>query len=426
MSPTFRSLAVRNYRLFAAGQAVSLTGTWMQRIAQDWLVLRLTHDSGTALGITTGLQFAPILLLSMYGGVLADRYSKRRILVLTQGGMALVALTLGLLDVTGLVQVWQVYLLAFLHGIGNALDNPVRQSFVHEMVGKDDLPNAVSLNSATFNLARITGPAVAGLVIAAFGTGVVFLGNAVSFAAVICGLLAMRVSELHVSDRVSRGRGQLREGLRYVRRRPDLMLVLTTVLFVATFGLNFQMTMALMAKAEFDRGAASFGLLSTAVATGSLVGALLAARRGRPRHRLLVGAAITFSLLEMATGLMPSYLTFMAMLVPTGVAILTFTTSANATIQLGSSSAMRGRVMGLYLLAFLGTAPVGAPLIGWFAEIMGPRASIVGGGALSLAGTLLAVALFARRQGVVFRARLRPRPQLIVLDQQMVQDVKAS
>lgn len=426
MSPTFRSLSIRNYRLFAAGQVVSLTGTWMQRIAQDWLVLRLTHDSGAALGITTGLQFAPILLLSMYAGVLADRYSKRRILIATQSGMALVALTLGLLDVTGLVQVWHVYLLAFLHGVGNALDNPVRQSFVHEMVGKDDLPNAVSLNSATFNLARITGPALAGLVIAAYGTGVVFLGNFVSFAAVIAGLLAMRTSELHPSERVDRGRGQLREGLAYVRRRPDLMLVLTSVLFVATFGMNFQMTTALMAKAEFGRGAASFGLLSTAIATGSLIGALLAARRGRPRHRLLVGAAITFSLLAMAAGLMPTYLTFMAMLVPTGIAILTFTTAANSTIQLGTSSVMRGRVMGLYLLAFLGTAPLGAPAVGWVAEVAGARASIVGGGALSLLGTLLAVALFARRRGVVFRARLRPRPELVVLDQQMVQDAKSA
>lgn len=425
MSPTFRSLAFRNYRLFAAGQVVSLTGTWMQRIAQDWLILRLTGDSGVALGVTTALQFAPIVLLSMYGGVLADRYSKRRILILTQVSMAVVALVLGVLDVTGLVQVWHVFVLAFLLGVGNAIDMPVRQAFVIEMVGAGDLPNAVSLNSATFNVARITGPAVAGLVIAAYGTGVVFLGNAVSFVAVIVGMLAMHTDELYRSDPVARGRGQLRQALRYVRERPDLMLPLTTVFFVATFGLNFQITTALVAKETFGRGAASFGLLSTAIAVGSLIGALAAARRGRPRHRLLVGSAVTFSLLEMAVGLMPTYETFMAMLVPTGVAILTFTTAANATTQLGTSARMRGRVMGLYMLTFLGTAPLGAPAIGWLAEVAGPRSSIVGGGLLSLLGTLLAVVLFARKQGVVIRARLRPRPQLVVLEQEMA-DAKSS
>lgn len=426
MSPTFRSLANRNYRLFAAGQVVSLTGTWMQRIAQDWLVLRLTHDSGTALGITTALQFAPIIFLSMYGGVLADRYAKRRLLVLTQATMALAALALGVLDVTGLVQVWHVFVLAFLLGVGNAVDMPVRQSFVIEMVGKGDLPNAVSLNAATFNLARITGPAVAGLVIAAYDTGVVFLANAVSFAAVIAGLLAMHPRELHPSDPVTRGRGQLREALRYVWARPDLMLPLTAVFFVATFGLNFQITTALMAKTEFGRGAASFGLLSSSIAVGSLVGALAAARRGRPRHRLLVIAAVGFSLLEILVGFMPTYETFMVMLVPTGFAILTFTTAANATTQLGTSAEMRGRVMGLYFLLFLGTAPLGAPVIGWLAEVAGARESIVGGGILSLLGTLLAVALFARRQGVVVRARLRPRPRLVVLEQQMAHDAKSA
>jgi len=425
VSPTFRSLSNRNYRLFASGQIVSLTGTWMQRIAQDWLVLQLTH-SGTALGVTTALQFAPILLLSMYAGVLADRYSKRFILVLTQAGMGVTAVVLGLLVVTGVVNIWHVYALAFLLGIGNALDNPTRQAFVTEMVGHDDLPNAVSLNSATFNLARILGPAVAGLLIAWVGTGLVFLLNAASFVAVIAGLLAMREDELYGGRRATREPGQLREAWRYVWQRPDLMLPVTMALFVATFGLKFQITTALMAKHEFGRGAAQFGLLSTALACGSLVGALLAARRERPRHRVLVGAALAFSLLEIADGLMPSYTALMILLVPTGIAVLTFTTSANSTVQLGSSAAMRGRVMGLYLLAFLGTAPLGAPIIGWLGQVGGARASLVGGGLLSLVGTLLAVALFARRRHVVFRARLRPRPRLLVLEQQVVEEAESA
>ncbi|CAN5658408.1 MFS transporter [soil metagenome] len=420
MSPTFRSLHVRNYRLFATGQIISLTGTWMQRIAQDWLVLRLTDNSGIALGITTALQFLPSLLFSLWGGVLADRYSKRRLLIITQGFMGVVALTLGLLDVTGWVQVWHVWVLAFLLGTGNAIDNPVRQSFVVEIVGREDLPNAVSLNSATFNLARILGPALAGVLIAAIDTGPVFLLNALSFVAVIAGLLRMSAAELQPSDPTPRGRGQLREALRYVRRKPELMLPLTIVAFVATFGLNFQLTTALMTTEVFGKGAAQFGLLSSALAAGSLIGALVAARRVRTRHRYVVVGALAFGLFEVVAGLMPTYETFMVLLVPTGIAILTFTTAANTSIQLATSSAMRGRVMGLYLLVFLGTAPLGSPLMGWVGETFTPRASIVLGGVLSVLGTLLAVALFASRQRLVIRPRFRPRPHVQIATQEVV------
>lgn len=397
----FRSLRVRNYRLFASGQVVSNTGTWMQRVAQDWLVLELTHGSGTALGITTGLQFLPLLLFGLWGGVLADRYPKRRILLATQAAMGLLALVLGVLALTGTAQVWHVYALAFGLGMATVIDNPARQSFVIEMVGRRDLPNAIALNSATFNGARVVGPAAAGVLIAWIGTGPVFLLNALSFGAVIFGLLAMRTAELHPAEQVPRAKGQLREGLRYVRGRRDLLLVLVLIGFVATFGMNFQVTMALVTREVFGVGASSFGLASTMLAVGSVTGALLAARRTRPRMRLLLSAALLFGLLEIATGLMPTYWSFLILLVPTGLALMTVTTTANATMQLNVAPEMRGRVMGLYMFVFLGTNPLGAPLIGWLAEHFGPRMGIVAGGVVALLAALAVTVL------AVPRGRLR-------------------
>ncbi|MGH3327957.1 MAG: MFS transporter [Streptomycetales bacterium] len=410
---TFRSLEVRNYRLFLGGQVVSNTGTWMQRVGQDWLVLQLTH-SGAAVGVTTGLQFLPLLLFGLWGGVLADRYPKRRLLVVTQASMGLLALALGVLAVTGLVQVWHVYLLAFGLGMATAVDNPTRQAFVVEMVGHHELPNAVGLNSATFNMARIVGPAVAGFLIVLAGTGQVFLINALSYAAVIAGLLAIRERELFAPTHTGRRAGQLREALRYVRGRPDLLLPIVIVGFVGTFGFNFQMMTALFAKGVFHEGAESYGLLSTALAVGSFMGALLAARRGRPRRRLVVLAAISFGFLEAAAAFMPTYETFMALLVPTGVAALTMSTAANSTVQLGVSPDMRGRVMGLYMLVFLGGTPLGAPLMGWLAEVLDPRWSLFTGGVLSAAAALVATWLLARRGGMVIRPRVWPRPGLRV------------
>ncbi len=410
MSPAFSSLRIRNYRLFAAGQLVSLTGTWMQRVAQDWLVLRLSHDSGVALGITTGLQFLPMLLFGLYGGVLADRYPKLRLLVVAQVAMGLLALLLGVLDITGVVSLWHVYVLAFGLGLASVVDTPTRQAFAVELVGKEELPNAVSLNSATFNSGRVLGPAFAGLLINAFGTGPVFLVNAASFVAVLIGLLRIRTSELHTSKRVARAPGQLRAGLTYVRGRPELLWPIVLVAVIGTFGLNFQITTALVAKLVFHRGAGSYGLLGTALAFGSLIGALLAARRGVPRQRLLLGAAFAFGLLEIAVGLMPTYNSFLFLLIPTGIAVLTFTTAANASVQLASSGAMRGRVMALYVLVFLGGTPVGAPLIGWLAETYGARWSLIGGGLISAGATLLVAwaLLRARRLRVVTRLRSRP------------------
>ena len=279
---TFRSLRVRNYRLFAAGQVVSLSGTWGQRVAQDWLVLELSGNSGVALGITTALQFTPVLLFGLYGGVLADRYDKRRLLLAAQAAMGVLALVLAALDLSGAVQLWHVYALAFGLGVASVIDTPVRQAFVSEMVGPDELPNAVSLNSATFNSARIVGPAAAGIAIAAVGTGWVFLVNALSYVAVLAGLQAMRTAELYPTQRVERAKGQLREGLAYVRSRPDLLVPMVLVFMVGTFGLNFQITLALAVKEVFGRGAGAYGLLSAFLAVGSLLGALASARRSGP------------------------------------------------------------------------------------------------------------------------------------------------
>ncbi len=427
-SSTFRSLRVRNYRLFAAGQVVSLSGTWGQRVAQDWLVLKLSGDSGVALGVTTALQFLPVLLFGLYGGVLADRYDKRRLLIGAQAGMAGLALLLALLDLTGVVALWHVFALAFALGLASVVDTPVRQAFVADLVAPADLPNAVSLNSATFNSARIIGPAVAGVAIAAVGTGWVFLANAVSYAAVLAGLRAMRTSELHTSQRLARGRGQLREGLTYVRSRPDLLVPIVLVFMIGTFGLNFQITLALVTKAVFARGAGSYGLLSAMIAVGSLVGALVSARRdGPPRQRTLFAAALAFGLLEIAVGLAPSFVVMAVLLVPTGAAVLTFTTTANSIVQLGSAPQVRGRVMALYILVFLGGTPAGAPLIGAFAEAYGPRSSIVLGGVVTALSGLVAALVMTRVRALRLEPHLvRRRPhvhvhQLRVEQQQLVE-----
>ena len=397
----FRSLRVRNYRLYAAGQVVSLTGTWMQRVAQDWLILELSGNSGTAIGLVLALQFGPTLVFSLFGGVLADRYDKRRILFVTQTVMILQAAVLGLLDVTGAVQLWHVYLLATVLGVTSALDVPVRQSFVVEMVGSTDLPNAVSLNSVTFNLARIVGPSLAGVLIAAVGTGWVFLGNAVFTIAVILGLAAMRPGELLRSPPTGRSPGQLTEGLRYVRSRPDLVLPMVLVFVVGTFGMNWPVTMALLAKEVFGRGATGYGLLSTAIAVGSLFGALASTRRtARPRIRLLLTGAFAFGVLEVLVGVMPTYWTLMAMLLPTGAAALIFTIAANSSVQLGSDPAFRGRVMALYLMCFLGGTPLGAPLVGAVSDALGPRAGVVIGGAVCAVTAVVAAVVVARRRGL--------------------------
>jgi MFS family permease len=404
VSPTFRALRIRNYRLYALGGIVSNTGTWMQRVAQDWLVLQLHHGSAaeasTALGLTTGLQFLPILLFSPYAGLVADRMPKQRLLQLTQASMGLVSLLLGVLALTDVVTTPMVFGIAFLFGIGSAFDAPARQSFVSEMVGPDDLTNAVGLNSASFNLARVIGPALSGFLIAALGsgvsaTGVVIVLNGISYLAVITALQAMRPHEFAPVARAPRGKGMIRDGVRYVRGRPDLMLIMVAAFFAGTFGMNFQMTSALMATQVFHKGPGEYGLLGTTLAVGSLTGALLGARReGRPRQRLVVLAGLAFGTVEVALGLMPSYLTFALVTPLLGLCLLTMLNAANTTVQLSVSPHMRGRVMALYMMLVMGGTPLGAPVVGWVGAAFGARWTLIGGGGLTVFGVLLAVALF--------------------------------
>ncbi|HEY3736120.1 MAG TPA: MFS transporter [Jatrophihabitans sp.] len=394
----FRALRVRNYRLFASGQLVSLTGTWMQRVAQDWLVLELTN-SGTALGVVTALQFGPSLLLGPWGGVIADRGDKRRILLITQTALAVLALILGVLDLAGVVTYWHVLVLAMFLGGVSAIDTPVRQSFVVEMVGKDDLTNAVGINSTVFNGARIIGPALAGVLISAVGTGWAFVGNGASSIAVIAGLALMRTSELHPAPQVVRAKGQLVDGVRYVLERKDLLLAIVLVFVIGTFGMNFQITSAIMAKQLFHRSAGGYGALSTTLAIGACVGAVLATRRKvRPTQLFLVVSALAFSVLEIVAGVMPTFESVAVLLIPTGFAMLSFTTAANASVQLGVAPTMRGRVMALYLMAFMGGTLPGAPIIGWVSEVAGPRWGMVGGGLICLVITAGLALLIARRR----------------------------
>ncbi|MFC7918300.1 MFS transporter [Streptomyces sp. NPDC057386] len=388
----FSSLKIRNYRLFFLGQVVSNTGTWMQRIAQDWLVLGLT-GSATAVGVTTALQFLPMLLFGLYGGVLVDRLPKRRTLLFTQSAMAVTGLALAVLTLSGHVQVWHVYLAAFLVGLATVLDNPARQSFVTEMVGRDQLQNAVSLNSANFQSARLVGPAVAGLMITGVGTGWAFLFNGLSFVAPITGLLLMRARELHVIEPAPRGKGQLREGLRYVAGRPELIWPIALVGFIGTFGFNFPVYLSAFADDVFHAGAGSYSLFNTLMAVGSLVGALLAARRGTARMRVLIVAAVTFGVLEMIAALAPSLWLFALFMAPIGMFGMTVNVTANTSVQMATDPAMRGRVMALYMMVFMGGTPIGAPIAGWITDTYGVRAGLAVGGAVSaLAATGIALA----------------------------------
>jgi MFS family permease len=408
---SFRALRVRNFRIYASANLVSLTGTWMQRIGQDWLVLQLSGDSGVALGLITALQFGPSLLLSMYGGMLADRYDKRRVLLATQALMGLLALVLAVLVAADVVALWHVFALAGGLGAVSAVDAPVRQAFVSEMVGPALLTNAVSLNSTIFNGARLVGPSLAGLLIGAASgdTAPAFFVNAASFAFTIAALAGMRASELRRSPPVARGKGQLREGLAYTWAHPDLVLAMGLALVLGTFGFNYQVTIALMSREVFDLGAEGFGLLSTAFAVGSLSGALLSTRRSvRPRQRFLVISAVVFGLMTMVCGLMPGHLSFAVLLVPTGAAALVFSVANNSFVQLGVDPQMRGRVMALYFMCFMGGTPLGAPLIGWISEHLGAPWGLILGGAVCVVAGIGAAAWLARGRRVRLEAGLVP------------------
>ena len=397
MRTTFASLRFHNYRLWFFGAMISNIGAWMQRVAQDWLVLTvLTHESGVAVGVVTGLQFLPALLLGPWAGVLADRVNQRKMLYATQTSSALLALGLGLLVVFGHVELWHVYVFAGLLGCSTALDNPVRQIFVASLVPASYLPNAVGLNSASFNTARLIGPAVAGLMIAWVGTGWVFLTNSLTFVATIAALLALRASELALPERTRRAPGQMRAALDYVRGRADIVVIMVTIGVVSAFGFNFQLTSALMARTEFDKGPGEYGLLGSVIAIGTLAGSLFAARRRTPGVRTVIAAAFAFALSTGVMVFMPTYLLYAITCVPAGFAALTMMTAANTTIQTTTEPVMRGRVMALYMMVFLGAAPLGSPVVGWMGETFGARWSI---GIGSIASLLVAVgaALWAIR-----------------------------
>lgn len=414
MSPTFRALRNRNYRIYATGQLAANVGVWMQRVAQDWLVLQLSGGSGIALGVTVGLQFLPILLFSLWGGTLADRLPRRSLLMATATSTALLAASLGVVVLTGAATVPLVMVMAFALGVVAALDSPARQAVVSEMVPAADLPNAVALNSASFNLGRVLGPASAGLLVAAVGSGWVFLINAAGYLVVLGALAAVRVDELDRPEPVRGGARALVDGVRYVTARPRLVLIMTVAFFVGTFGLNYQLTLALMTTQEFGLGPAEFGVASTVLALGSLTGSLLAARRGQPPLRLVVLAAVWFGAAASLAAAMPSYATFLIALPLVGAGALTLITAMQAYLQLHSAPEVRGRVMGLYLLVFMGGTPLGSPLVGWVGETISPRWSIALGGIVSVVAAVAAAWLLLRQESRWVQPHLLPRPHVRV------------
>jgi MFS family permease len=406
---TFRSLRSFNFRLWTAGGLVSNIGTWMQRIAQDWLVLtQLTHHDASALGIVTGLQFAPQLLLLPWTGSAADRLNQRKLLMLTQATMGVLALVLGVLTVAGAVRLWHLYVFAFLFGSAAALDAPVRQTFVAEMVGDDDLPNAVALNSTSFNAAQMIGPAVAGLLIAKVGIGWAFLLNGLSFAAVLLSMSFFRFSELRSSPRAHRTAAGFLEGFRYVLRHPDLRAILIMLFLIGTFGLNTPIFISTMAVNVFHSDARGFGLLSSIMAVGTLTGALISASRKRPGLLSLSMGAAVFGLGCTLAALAPGYWWFAAALAVSGAALLIFTNGTNSIMQLSTEQSMRGRVMALRVGIALGGMTIGAPIVGWVANHFGARWSLGIGAAAGFAAALFALPVLGRQKEGLLRQSPSP------------------
>ncbi|HEX4425881.1 MAG TPA: MFS transporter [Terriglobales bacterium] len=395
----FRALSNFNYRVWAAGALVSNIGTWMQRVAQDWLVLtQLTHNNASAVGIVMSLQFGPQLLLVPWTGLAADRFNQRKLLMFTQATMGVLALAIGVLTIEKVIRLWHVYVFAFLFGCAAALDAPVRQTFVAELVGDEHLPNAIALNSTSFNAARMIGPAVAGVMIAKVGTGWAFLMNGLSFAAVLISMSLFRVSELHPNVRAERAPGGFMEGFRYVWKRPDLRAIMVMLFLIGTFGLNFPIFTSTMAVKVFHTDARGFGLLSSIMAVGTISGALLAAGREKPRFSSLLIGAAAFGVGCTLAALSPGYWWFAAALVVIGVAAMTVTNTTNSMMQLSAEPAMRGRVMALRLAVALGGTPIGAPIVGWVANRFGPRWALGVGAASGFTAALVAVGFLRKEQ----------------------------
>jgi MFS family permease len=405
---TFASLQERNYRVFFFGMLVSASGTWMQSVAQGWLVLKLT-GSGTAVGLVTAAQFVPMLLGGVWGGGVADRFDKRRILYVSQSILGVSAGVLALVTLTGVVQVWMVFACALVTGVGTVIDNPTRQAFVSELVGVDRVANAVALNSAMFNAARIVGPALAGVLILIAGTGTCFAYNALSYGAVLFSLTRMRPEELHRGKPAAKGKGQVRAGLQYAWGKPELRSTILLVAVVGTFAMNFTVLMPLLVRFTFRAGPGTLGVLTSCMGAGSLVGALVAAARSKPTAKILVTSAAVLGVVMLGVAASPNLLVAGLLLTLTGASTITFLSTANSLLQLSSSAEMRGRVMALYLLVFLGSTPIGGPIIGAIAETFNPRAGFVVGGVASIIGAVGAA-------GGLLRGRRRRRAGAVGVD----------
>lgn len=418
LSTTFKSLTVRNYRLFASGQLIKLVGVWMMFVAQDWLVLELSGNSATALGVVTALQFLPVMLLTLYAGSLADRFDKRTILMISNSAWAALAIVQAVLVATGAIELWMIMIFAALMGTAQAIETPVRQSFVSEMVGKTLLPNALSLSAATFQSARILGPALAGVGIASLGTGPVFLISTVMAGATVFTQWRMDPAQLHrapLPTQEERGDRKVKDGLKYVWHRHDLLLPMLTIAVIATFGYNFQLTLALLAKTHFHTDAFTFGLFNTAVAVGALGGALAGTwRRSRPSVYLFLGAGIGFGILSISVGLADSVPLVLLLLLPMGFSTVFLGQAANQRVQMGLDSTYRGRVMALYVLIFMGTMPIGSMVMSWIAEHFGAQASIWSGGAISLVAAVAGLIWQLRHAGEKLALQVRPVPRIRV------------
>lgn len=413
MSRTFQSFAIANYRLLFTGILFAAVGMWMQVLAQDWLVLtELTDHDASQVGIVTALQFLPQLALAPWAGLLADRIDRRRLLYITQLSSAASALILGLLVITGVVQLWHVYILAFVVGTVSSLDGPARMTFVSEVVPKTHLANAVGLNATAFHSARLIGPALAGFVIDWAGTGWVFIINAALYVVPPVTLLLMNATEFQPRTVMPKAKGQIREGVAYVRNRPEITMVFLAVAIVAGLGLNLQMTSAFMATEVYNKHASEYGILGSFIAIGGVLGSLMAARRRAPRLRTVVLAAAGFGLAETALALAPTFKAFMVLSIPTGFMALTMMTSANALVQLSVDESIRGRVMSLYGMIFLGMNPICAPFVGWVAEVFGARWSILVGSLSSIAVAIIVgiwAYLWRKSQGITPRLFEVPR-----------------
>jgi MFS family permease len=408
-SGTFRSLRVYNYRLWAAGSLISNIGTWMQRIAQDWLVLtELTHHSAAQVGIVTGLQFGPQLLFLPWTGSAADNFDQRKLMLVTQSIMGVLAIGLGLLTLDGAIQLWQVYIFAFALGTAGAFDAPARQTFVAEMVGEDDLPNAVALNSMTFNGARMIGPAAAGLLIGSVGTGWAFLLNGLSYFAVVVSLLMLKTKDLHPTQRAPIMRGSFAQGLRYVWGRTDLIAMLVMLFLIGTFGMNFAIYTSTMAVRVFHQGASGYGMLSSMMAIGTITGALIAAGRARSTFAQLIVGTGAFGLGCTFAALAPGYWLYGAALVMIGIASLSFLNSSNSLMQLTTEPTMRGRVMAIRMAIVMGGTPLGAPLVGWVADNFGPRQALGVGAVAGFLAALVGIIYVARADNINRHAQMIP------------------